>query len=236
MKIYGGSASSEPLSTGADTDTFNCLAPPEENELTLELSLAENVSADESDSCCETAGNKRKSKYACIKLIDNKRKHMERTLSAAQRDQLLLKEGKEEMNFNKEMTDVMRESSKNTASAISQMTTAIENIGSGLSWSIEMLASALANQQQQPNQQQWPVQPSQFNNFTFPRPNTNIQPWLGEQYYSQMPGQQEMQPSNGAYVPDKSNNKSRHMCYNKNLAVEIQAFIIIVEDKTMLEK
>ena len=53
--------------------------------------------------------NKRKAEDACIKLIDNKRKHMERTLNAAQRDQILLKESKEEMNFKKEMTDIMRE-------------------------------------------------------------------------------------------------------------------------------
>ena len=100
---------------------------------------------------------------------------MERTLSAAQRDQILLKESKDEMNFKKEMIEVMRESSKNTMSAISGITTAIENIGSGLSRSIEMLATVFAHQQQQ--QPQWPVQPTQLNNFTFTRAaNTEQQP------------------------------------------------------------
>ena len=51
---------------------------------------------------------------------------MERTLSAAQRDQIILKESKEEMNLIKEMTKVMpKESSKNTVNAISEMTAAI---------------------------------------------------------------------------------------------------------------
>ena len=111
---------------------------------------------------------------------------MERTLSAAQRDQILLKESKEEMNFKKEMTDIMKESSKNTVNAISGMTAAIENIGSGLSRSIEMLATVFAQPQQQFQPQQfqpkqfqpqqfqpqqfqcqWPPQPTQLNNLTF---------------------------------------------------------------------
>ena len=51
---------------------------------------------------------------------------MERTLSAAQRDQMLLKESKEEMNFKKELTKIMKELSKNTVNAISEMRAAIE--------------------------------------------------------------------------------------------------------------
>ena len=70
--------------------------------------------------------NKLKHEDAGVKLIDNKKKHMERTLSAAQRDQILFKESKEDMNVKKETTQVMKESSRNNVNAISEMTAAIE--------------------------------------------------------------------------------------------------------------
>ena len=181
VKIYGGTASSEPLPAGVDTDTFNCA---NQNELIVtDEMLDEDLSVDvntDTSANTDTPASKRKPEDACVKLIDNKRKHMERTLSAAQRDQLILKESKEEMNFKKEMTEIMKESSKNTVNAISGMTTAIENIGSGLSRSIEMLAAVFAHQQQQQQfqpqqfqpqqfqpqqfQPQWPLQPTQPNN------------------------------------------------------------------------
>ena len=43
---------------------------------------------------------------------------MERSLSATQRDKILLTESKEDRGFKKEMVDVLRELSRNTASAI----------------------------------------------------------------------------------------------------------------------
>ena len=174
VKIYGETASSEPLPASVDTDTFNCA---NQNELIVtDEMLDEDLSVDVNTDTSSTPASKRKPEDACVKLIDNKRKHMERTLSAAQRDQLLLKESKEEMNFKKEMTEIMKESSKNTVNAISGMATAIENIGSGFSRSIEMLAAVFAHQEQlqqqfqpqqfQPQQfhPQWPLQPTQPNN------------------------------------------------------------------------
>ena len=156
-----------PLPAGVDIDTFNC-ANQSELIVTDEM-LDEDLSVDVNTDTSSTPASKRKPEDACVKLIDNKRKHMERTLSVAQQDQLFLKEGKEEMNFKKEMTEIMKESSKSTVNAISGMTTAIENIGSGLSRSIEMLAAVFAHQQQQQFQPQqfqpqWPLQPTQPNN------------------------------------------------------------------------
>ena len=172
VKIYGETASSEPLPASVDTDTFNCA---NQNELIVtDEMLDEDLLVDVNTDTSSTPASKRKPEDACV--IDNKRKHMERTLSAAQRDQLLLKESKEEMNFKKEMTEIMKESSKNTVNAISGMATAIENIESGFSRSIEMLAAVFAHQEQlqqqfqpqqfQPQQfhPQWPLQPTQPNN------------------------------------------------------------------------
>ncbi|XP_028414211.1 uncharacterized protein LOC114537269 [Dendronephthya gigantea] len=196
VKIYGGSASSEPISTGVDTDIFNFERESVENEVSpvLDETFPQDLLQDcqdvlEDDITASASVNKRKAEDACVKLIDNKRKNMERTLSAAQRDQILMRESKEEMNFKKEMCEVMKESSKNTAGAIGQMTAAIENIGSGMTRSIEMLATVFAHQQQQQTPQQWPQHHPQFNNFNFSRPNDNAQ--------------QRMQASINSNVPDE---------------------------------
>ena len=123
-----------------------------------------------------TSIHKHKSEDACIKLIDNKRKKMERSLSAAQRDKILLTESKEDRGFKKEMVDVLRESSRNTASAITEMSTAIGQIGTGLCRSIEILATVFGQHQ---HQQFQPTAP-QFNNFVGQQtPYTNL--WSGNQ-------------------------------------------------------
>ena len=46
------------------------------------------------------------------KLIDNKRRHLERTLSAKQRDALLLQEAQDDKSFRKDLTDALKESTK----------------------------------------------------------------------------------------------------------------------------
>ena len=44
-----------------------------------------------------------------LKLIGNKRKHLQKKLSAAQRDELLIKEAKEDALFGKELAEAMQE-------------------------------------------------------------------------------------------------------------------------------
>jgi hypothetical protein len=68
------------------------------------------------------------------------------------------------------------------------MTTAIENIGSGLSRPVEMLATVFAYQQQPQYQQQWLPQPTQHNNFQFSKGNG----------YTQRPTQNNINP----HVPE----------------------------------
>ena len=76
VSLWGGSANIEPLTFGVKGDDFN------ESEKTLssvDHDLSEEVEGDVVDKIYNT--KKRKS---CIQLIDNKRKHLERNLSAAQ--------------------------------------------------------------------------------------------------------------------------------------------------------
>ncbi|XP_046848039.1 uncharacterized protein LOC124441607 [Xenia sp. Carnegie-2017] len=95
-KIYGGSASASPLSIGVDTDTFSTINQEQCDEIGLTITdeshdgsdLSSNDSLDTSSGGV-SLGDKRGAEDACVKLIDNKRKHMERT--PAQRDQFSLK-------------------------------------------------------------------------------------------------------------------------------------------------
>ena len=68
---------------------------------------------DEQASNTTKSERKRKGENSVVpKLIDNKRKHLERNLSSPQRNQLLLKESMEDSKFCKELADSMRESTK----------------------------------------------------------------------------------------------------------------------------
>lgn len=65
--------------------------------------------SNENDSVAHT----RKQKVSCVpKLIDSKRKHLEKKLSAAQRGKLLIKEAKEDALFRKELPEAMQESTE----------------------------------------------------------------------------------------------------------------------------
>ena len=58
----------------------------------------------------QSSSAKRKSEENHV--LNNKQKHLEKTLSAAQRDQLLLQEAKDDAQFGKTLTDTLRESNR----------------------------------------------------------------------------------------------------------------------------
>ena len=99
------------------------------------------------------------------KLVDNKRKHMQKTLSAAQRDQVLLNKAKEDNQFRKDLAAAMRESTNSFSKALDGMSNSMVQIGAGISRSLEVMAHAMmapTNQnlfyQNQPPQQEFPYQ------------------------------------------------------------------------------
>ena len=77
------------------------------------------------------------------KLIDNKRRHMERQLSAAQRDQLLLNEAKEDAQFKRDIAEAIRQSNQTFAESIQNMSHSIMQVAQGLTRSIEVMSQAL---------------------------------------------------------------------------------------------
>ena len=123
--IWGGSANTKSLPYGVTADDLLEESSAEDDsnfsnydEIDREILLAEEnekendqeddfekEGMEESTSTSEVVPSKRKGN--CVpQLIDNKRKHLERNLSAAQRDQLLIKEAKEDSKFKKDLADV----------------------------------------------------------------------------------------------------------------------------------
>lgn len=74
------------------------------------------------------------------KLIDNKRKHLERNLSAAKRDALFLEESKNDKIFRKELTDAIKESTVSMAQALQGISQSMVQVSTVLGKSIEFMA------------------------------------------------------------------------------------------------
>ena len=76
----------------------------------VSLELLPDIDDDETDSMEISKTPKRKENVG--KFVDDKRKHLQRNLSAAQRDKMLLDEAKEDAQFRKDMTEALRESTE----------------------------------------------------------------------------------------------------------------------------
>jgi hypothetical protein len=89
VKIWGGSANTEPLSFGVSSERLNSEGDGHQD-------LQSEFESQDSDSRSNASGaQKRKAtENAVPKLVDNKRKHLEKNLSAAKRDKILINEGK----------------------------------------------------------------------------------------------------------------------------------------------
>ena len=96
------------------------------------------------------------------RLVDNKRKHVERQLSASQRDQVLLNESKEDARFKRDIAEAIRQSNTTFAESMQQMSHSIAEVAHGFSRSAEMLCQAIMQQ------------PIQLNNFQ-PIQHTKLQ-------------------------------------------------------------
>lgn len=150
--IWGGSASTNPLPFGIDNHDHEKSNHPVDNvtddyddtsDASLTFSDSRNVSTDQDlthdlitspEPECEVASEnidrskKKRKNDAVIKLIDNKRKNLEKGLSARERDNILLRESKEESLFRKELCDTLRESNAAFANAVNSMGSAMTSI------------------------------------------------------------------------------------------------------------
>ena len=139
-QIWGGSPSTQPISSGISTNDVNYEIDDGQSEADFEDSIGDmedhsqlsTSSADggEGDSSkmetsiASNGTNRSGGRHTCRKrvasnpvpkLIDNKRKHMEHQLSASQRDQLLMNESKEDADFKKNIAEGIRQSNQTFA-------------------------------------------------------------------------------------------------------------------------
>ena len=111
ITLWGGSAGTEPLSYGVGgvdlVEKDEATGGPSEDEEIPSLDLesagslaSSNEPGTSSSNENDTVAHTKKRKVNSVpKLIDNKRKHLQEKLSAAQRDELLIKEAKEDALF-----------------------------------------------------------------------------------------------------------------------------------------
>lgn len=74
------------------------------------------------------------------KLIDNKRKQLERRLSAAKRDALFIEESKNDKVFRKELTNAIKESTASMAQTLQGISQSMVHVSTALGKSMELMA------------------------------------------------------------------------------------------------
>lgn len=88
------------------------------------------------------ANNKRKASSVVPTLIDNKRKHLERQLNAAERDRLLINDAKEEAMFRKEMINTIKESNATFLKAMESFSNSMSSVAGSLAKAMDNMAKA----------------------------------------------------------------------------------------------
>ena len=164
VQIWDGSPGTEPLSSGICTRDINSLNVDDErdgqNPVTSfdeyddgdedvdpgQAFCASPCSGEEPEQSASVSSGKRKSSSPIPKLIDDKRKHLERKLSAAQRDQLLLKEAKEDTQLKRDIAKAIRQPNESFSDSIQQMSNSMLQVAQGLTTSIEMMTKAMVPQ------------------------------------------------------------------------------------------
>lgn len=99
------------------------------------------------------------------KLIDNKRKHLERRLSASKRDALFLEEAKKETVYRRELIDAIKGSTEAMANALEGISQSMAQVSNVMGKSIEFLVQC--------NQQSQNWGPMQFGREVFPHARQN---------------------------------------------------------------
>ena len=166
-QIWGGSANVEKLSFGVSGEDFDLDNQSDhEKESDCNADLVQSESDDSNAQCI----SKRPRIDQAPVLVDEKRKHLERKLSSAQRDSLLLREAKDDAQFKKDMCSAMHESTAAFSESLKEISTAMTNIAIGICRSVEVLSQAILHQ----GQRQQPINQNLF--------------YQNDQIYYQLPG------------------------------------------------
>ncbi|XP_065640270.1 uncharacterized protein LOC136072834 [Hydra vulgaris] len=139
--------------TVENTDNVNLCSSScsiEDNSVVDFSLLLQSPETSSVDSDISTKKKKRKNDNNEIvpKFIDNKRRHMQRQLSASQRDQILLNEAKEDAQFKRDIAEAIRHSNETFSASIERMSESILQVAQGLSRSMELLFQGMKTNQQ----------------------------------------------------------------------------------------
>ena len=91
--------------------------------------------------------------------FSSKRKHLQKNLSAAQRDKILIDESKEDARFRKEMAEAIKESTKCFSESVKCMSESMVQMTSTIGRSMEVMAQAMLLQNQNQSQQNFYARP-----------------------------------------------------------------------------
>ena len=163
VKIWGGSANSRPLPFGISSSSnvgglnsnFDDSDYDESDYENSDIIIDCDSNCEEIESEVEktpealppSASRTGKRKSSIVpKLIDNKRKHLEKTLSAAQRDQLMKNEMKGDAEFRQDLSQPIKESNATFSDSLKQISQSMADLSKGLCTSMELLSRALSSQ------------------------------------------------------------------------------------------
>lgn len=146
-----------------DDEDDNAFSSGNENETTIPTHQDIESSAESSTTPTSTSSGKSKRKSDSVsKLVDNKRKHLQRNLSSAQRDKILIDEAKDDAMFRKEMVEAIKDSTRCFTESVNTLGTSMVQMTNSIGRSIEVLAQALVfdkhSTQPQPNFGYYPSQ------------------------------------------------------------------------------
>ena len=111
-------------------------------------SVEESRCSEDNSTEAKAKGKARVNTAKIAQLVDNKRKHMERNLSQAQRDKILMSTAKDEVAMKKNLLDAFAQSNKVFEASMSKMTDCLTSLGSGIASAVQMVAMALSGQPQ----------------------------------------------------------------------------------------
>ena len=198
VSIWAGCANIESLSIGISSGQLD----DEYQEFSADLDVQEdnnnehidnNQDESDSDPDVDTGNNsqtsmpanteKRKVNGSIVpRLINNKRKQLERNLSAAQRDDLFMEEMKNDAEFRKDLLQIVRESNDCFSNSVKEISKSMSDLSKGLCASVELLSRAIASQPQ-PQFPQAPFHPNViYQNLNRYSPTVSQQ----QGYYAQM--------------------------------------------------
>ena len=150
VAIFGGSPSTERLEFGCKTGEESTVEPgyEDENEILSSPCSANRSRSSTTVNCLNNYPNdelvedmenprKRKDVSAVPKLIDEKRKHLEKSLLSKQRDQLLLREAQEDARFRKDLCVSICQSNDQFANAMKAMSNSFVQVAECMKHSMD---------------------------------------------------------------------------------------------------